>query len=122
MSNVFTEAIASCNSIPNSEDTTKILNFFTDFIKEYGLFLKESRALTFKFLITGFSNNGFKIILKPSDERYGIFSSELTNTPFGRIGVVNLLRHYGAKVIYDDNASKFDNTYEHYLVEFTITE
>lgn len=123
MSNIFTEAIANCDSIPSNEDTTKILTFFTNFIKEYGVFLKEDGMLRFKFLITGISClKGFKVVLTPFERSYGTFSAEFENTPFGRIGLANLLRYYGAKVTYDTRASQSDEIYEHYLVEFTINE
>ena len=129
MSNIIQEAIVNCTT-PEDSDTQEILKFFADFIKNYGIFLKSEKTLSFKFLITCSGNDNLgrtthSVILKPPHVKYGFFSKELSKknlTLFGGESLANLLRNHGAKVTFDEKESRSDETYNHYLVEFTIPE
>ena len=128
MSNIIQEALINCTN--RTDSTPDILNFFADFINKYGIYLKCENTLSFKFLITYLGKDALgrrthSLILKPPHESYGYFSEELANdklTPFGGKSLANLLRNNGAKVTFDEKESKYDETYAHYLVEFTINE
>lgn len=121
MSNVFTEAISNCKPLPSDEGTSETINFFTDFIKEYGGILREKQTLSFKFLIAHNGFNLFHVILKPSDSNYGgCFSAEHFNLTYGPKALINLLKNNGAQVILDKQASDCDDIFDHYLVKFTI--
>jgi len=128
MSNIIQEALKNCTA--RNDSIPDILQFFADFINKYGIYLKCEETLSFKFLITGhgvdeLGRRTHSVILKPPHESYGYFSEELANdklTPFGGKSLANLLRNNGAKVTFDEKESKYDETYDHYLVEFTINE
>lgn len=124
MSNIFTEAIAHSKPLPSDEGTSETIKFLTDFIKEYGGILKEDQILSFKFLITtsGYHPGKFHVILKPSDCNYGSFFAQHHQLPYGAMGLTNILKNNGAKVTFDEKASKFDETYDHYLVEFPVNK
>lgn len=121
MSNIIKEALANCTSIPDTPEVKLILNFFSDFIKTYGIFLKSEGKISFKLLTTGSCKaNHFNIVLLPPDTSYGTFSKTLNSVPYGGSALANLLRNTGSKVTFDAKESNQDETYNHYLVEFTI--
>ena len=128
MSNIIQEALKNCTT--RTDSTPDILQFFADFINTYGIYLKDEKTLSFKFLVTGhgidaLQRRTYSVILKPPHASYGDFSEKLSEenlTVFGGKSLANLLRNNGAKVTFDEKKSNHDETYDHYLVEFTISE